>query len=302
MDNLNWCFDAAAGLLLVGFIVQGVKKGFSKIIIPFVLNLVFLVLAFFMSGVIAGTLYESTIEDSVQMSVEEAVDHFDLNGNFNRVYTELTLINELSEKEISSVLSSEKDMDKKFWKLIDRTSGVGDSINDSACFSGLNSIIRVSLQDCLAEKLPPCAGKFFEGIDESNEEETYAILSMIHSDRRAAAEYISRTYVHDVMFRFVKMLAFVISSSVLMILTGIIFSIALRNSDSDPSGAGDRIAGAAVEIVNGIMVITVLAVLVKIIVYSGIQIDGIMDDKTLSSSYAFRFLYSIDQYMPGTRM
>ena len=302
MGNLNWCFDAAAGVMLVLFLIYGIRKGASRTFVPFIVNMVFVVLAFFMSGVIAGTLYETMISDSVELSVEEVVDNFDLQGYFNKEYKELTLIDDVSEKEAAVVLSSETDMDKKFWKLIDKTSGVGNQVNESACFTGLNNIIRVSLQNELAKKLPPCAGHFFENFNEGNEEETYKLISMIYSDRKSAANYITENCVSDVMFRFVKIVSFVIASAVLMILTGIIFSIAFRNKDQDAMGAGDSLAGAVIELFNGLMIIAVAAVLVKIVIWSGVTIENIMDEKTLNNSYVFKYLYNLDKYMPGSRM
>ena len=302
MGNLNWCFDAAAGVMLVLFLIYGIRKGASRTFVPFIVNIVFVVLAFFMSGVIAGTLYETMISDSVELSVEEVVDNFDLQGYFNKEYKELTLIDDVSEKEAAVVLSSETDMDKKFWKLLDKTSGVGNQVNESACFTGLNNIIRVSLQNELAKKLPPCAGHFFENFNEGNEEETYKLISMIYSDRKSAANYITENCVSDVMFRFVKIVSFVIASAVLMILTGIIFSIAFRNKDQDAMGAGDSLAGAVIELFNGLMFIAVAAVLVKIVIWSGVTIENIMDEKTLNNSYVFKYLYNLDKYMPGTRM
>ncbi len=302
MGNLNWCFDAAAGVMLVLFLIYGIRKGASRTFVPFIVNIVFVVLAFFMSGVIAGTLYETMISDSVELSVEEVVDNFDLQGYFNKEYKELTLIDDVSEKEAAVVLSSETDMDKKFWKLIDKTSGVGNQVNEAACFTGLNNIIRVSLQDELAKKLPPCAGHFFENFNEGNEEETYKLISMIYSDRKSAANYITENCVSDVMFRFVKIVSFVIASAVLMILTGIIFSIAFRNKDQDAMGAGDSLAGALTELFNGLMIIAVAAVLVKVVIWSGVTIENIMDEKTLNNSYVFKYLYNLDKYMPGKRM
>ena len=302
MGNLNWCFDAAAGVMLVLFLIYGIRKGASRTFVPFIVNIVFVVLAFFMSGVIAGTLYETMISDSVELSVEEVVDNFDLQGYFNKEYKELTLIDDVSEKEAAVVLSSETDMDKKFWKLIDKTSGVGNQVNEAACFTGLNNIIRVSLQNELAKKLPPCAGHFFENFNEGNEEETYKLISMIYNDRKSAANYITENCVSDVMFRFVKIVSFVIASAVLMILTGIIFSIAFRNKDQDAMGAGDSLAGAVIELFNGLMIIAVAAVLVKIVIWSGVTIENIMDEKTLNNSYVFKYLYNLDKYMPGSRM
>lgn len=301
MENLNWVFDAAAGLLLIFCITQGIRKGFSKIIVPFILNLVFVLLSFFMSGLLAGTIYDSLAEDAVQTAVDESVEKFDLEGSFNRQYEELTLIGEVTDREMEGVLGSEKDMDKKFWKLIDKTSGVGDSVNEAACYTGLNRIITVSLQESISENLPPCTGKYFENLNEANEDETYKILNMMYTDRKEASKYIAENCVHDVMFEFVKLMCFVVLSALLMILTNIIFSIAYRDRGAGAEGAGDAFAGVLLEILNAAMVITIFAVLVKILVYSGMQIDNIMDDETINNSYVFKYLYNIDKFMPFSR-
>lgn len=301
MGNLNWVFDAVAGLLLVGFIIQGIRKGFSRIAVPFIVNLVFVAVAFFTSGLLAGAFYDSIVEDAVETAVEESVDKFDLRGAFVKEYYNITLIENASDREIENVLASEKDMDKKMWKLIDKNSGVGDSVTESDCFTALNNIIKIYLQDSISEKIPPCSGKFFEKLDESDKEETFKILNMIYSDRKSAADYIAATCIHDVIFSFAKMMSFVIISAVLLILTSIIFSVAYRDKGDSAEGGGDSAAGAAVEILNGIMIIAVIAVLVKIMVYTGLNIEGIMDDRTLNSSYVFRFLYNLDKFMPGTR-
>ncbi len=302
MSNLNWIFDALGGILLILMIIHGIRKGAGRTLVPFLINLVFVVLAFFMSGTIAATIYDAMIGDTVDMTVEDTVDKFDLLGNFNKEYKELTLIDEVSEKEVALVLGADKEMDKKFWKLIDRTSGVGDQVNESACFTGLNNIIRVSLQEELAKNLPPCTGKFFENFNEANEDETYILLNMIYTDRKEAAKYISENCVSDVMFRFVKLMSFLIASAILVILTNLIFSIAFRNNDIDSTGAGDSLLGALVQIFNGVIVLVLFAVLVKIVIWSGFQIENIMDEKTLNSSYVFKYLYNIDEFMPGARM
>ena len=45
MGNLNWCFDAAAGVMLVLFLIYGIRKGASRTFVPFIVNIVFVVLA-----------------------------------------------------------------------------------------------------------------------------------------------------------------------------------------------------------------------------------------------------------------
>ena len=66
-------------------------------------------------------------------------------------------------------------------------------------------------------------------------------------------------------------------------------------------GVADSILGTIPEIVNAVMVITIFAFLVKITVYSGVEINGIMDDNALNSSYIFRFMYNADKYMLNFR-
>lgn len=292
--EMNWCFDVIAGLIFIGFIFQGVKKGFSKLIVHSAVNWFFVAVSFFMSGMLAETLFESFFEDSVTMYVNEAVDGFDIEENFNRAYSELTFIEEVSSKEISRVFEKEDDMDKRFLKLIKATSGVGDRITEEECCDKLNSIIKVSLQESISEKLPSYSGKYFENTDR---EQTFRILNLIYSDRKQAAEYITDNYIKEKMFHFVQMLSFVVSAVVLMIISNIVFSIVFRDKDMKSDGVADSILGTIPEIVNAVMVITIFAFLVKITVYSGVEINGIMDDNALNSSYIFRFMYNADKYM-----
>ena len=285
--EMNWCFDVIAGLIFIGFIFQGVKKGFSKLIVHSAVNWFFVAVSFFMSGMLAETLFESFFEDSVTMYVNEAVDGFDIEENFNRAYSELTFIEEVSSKEISRVFEKEDDMDKRFLKLIKATSGVGDRITEEECCDKLNSIIKVSLQESISEKLPSYSGKYFENTDR---EQTFRILNLIYSDRKQAAEYITYNYIKEKMFHFVQMLSFVVSAVVLMIISNIVFSIVFRDKDMKSDGVADSILGTIPEIVNAVMVITIFAFLVKITVYSGVEINGIMDDNALNSAYIFRFM------------
>lgn len=292
--EMNWCFDVIAGLIFIGFIFQGVKKGFSKLIVHSAVNWFFVAVSFFMSGMLAETLFESFFEDSVTMYVNEAVDGFDIEENFNRAYSELTFIEEVSSKEISRVFEKEDDMDKRFLKLIKATSGVGDRITEEECCDKLNSIIKVSLQESISEKLPSYSGKYFENTDR---EQTFRILNLIYSDRKQAAEYITDNYIKEKMFHFVQMISFVVSAVVLMIISNIVFSIVFRDKDMKSDGVADSILGTIPEIVNAVMVITIFAFLVKITVYSGVEINGIMDDNALNSSYIFHFMYNADKYM-----
>ena len=189
-------------------------------------------------------------------------------------------------------------MDKRFLKLIKATSGVGDRITEEECCDKLNSIIKVSLQESISEKLPSYSGKYFENTDR---EQTFRILNLIYSDRKQAAEYITDNYIKEKMFHFVQMLSFVVSAVVLMIISNIVFSIVFRDKDMKSDGVADSILGTIPEIVNAVMVITIFAFLVKITVYSGVEINGIMDDNALNSSYIFRFMYNADKYMLNFR-
>ena len=140
--------------------------------------------------------------------------------------------------------------------------------------------------------------KYFENTDR---EQTFRILNLIYSDRKQAAEYITDNYIKEKMFHFVQMLSFVVSAVVLMIISNIVFSIVFRDKDMKSDGVADSILGTIPEIVNAVMVITIFAFLVKITVYSGVEINGIMDDNALNSSYIFRFMYNADKYMLNFR-
>lgn len=297
MNNLNWIFDALGGLIIIGFIVQGVRKGASKTILPVFFNIVFVALAFLMSGILTESIYESAIQVSVKASLDESLEIFNIRDALRDEYYKITLIDNLSEKDADSILKAEKDMDSKLWKVVDINSGVGDNINDSECFKALNNIIKVTLQESLAETLPLYKGNYFDRLDESNREETFKLINMINADRRHASDYIMDNYIDSVMFKFVQLLVFVSTAAPLMTITSIVVSVAFKDKDMTSNGKADSAAGVFVEIINGVLILIVFALLIKILVYSEIKIDGIMDNQTLNNSYVFKYLYNIDKFM-----
>lgn len=294
MNGVCWYYDAAALVLLVLFIIQGVKKGFSKTVIHFALNLVFVVLAFLMSGIMTDMVYDGYFRSTVSESVESSLENFDVNSELKKVYSELTLIGEVSDTKISAVLSSEKNMDEKFQKLIVSTSGIGSQIDESKIFEGLNSIVKFRLHEKLSEKIPSCAGKYFSSLDESNKEETYKILNLLASDKKEAADYIMENYIDSTLYGFVQIMMFLISAFVLMIFTAILLAVMFREKDMISNGRGDSAGGAVLSVINWGIAMLMLAFVIKVIIYSGVQIEGFLDDNTLNNTIAFRYLYNAD--------
>lgn len=294
MNGVCWYYDAAALVLLVLFIIHGVKKGFSKTVIHFSLNLVFVVLAFFMSGIMTDMVYDGYFRSTVSESVESTLENFDVNSELKKVYSELTLIGEVSDTKISAVLSSEKNMDEKFKKLIVSTSGIGSQIDESMIFEGLNGIVKFRLHEELSEKIPPCAGKYFSSLDGNNKEETYKILSLIASDKKEAADYIMENYIDSTLYGFVQIMMFLISAFVLMIFTAILLAVIFREKDMTSNGRGDSAGGTVLSVINWGIAMLMFAFVIKVIIYSGIQIEGFLDDKELNNTIAFRYLYNAD--------
>jgi hypothetical protein len=294
MEKVCWYYDAAAALFLIATIVFGAKRGFSKKIIQFAVNFVFVIIAALGAVFITDTLYEMYIMDSITMSVDETLEEFDVSQELKNVYAELTLMEEVSDTKLASVLKSEKDMDKKFHTLITTTSGAGDLLDRSACFEGLNSIIKKSFQEKLSERIPPCSGRYFDSLGNNNKNETFTLLNMMYTKDKKTAEYIEENYIHDEMLSFVRRITFIVSAMLLMIIASFIFTLAFKGKDMDSNGKGDSVLGAFLGIFNGAMFLLIIALFMKMLIYTGVQIDGAFDDDMINRSVVFKYLYNAD--------
>lgn len=294
MSNVCWYYDAAALVFLAAFIIQGVKKGISKSIIQFAFNAVGIILSFLLTGMMTDMIYDNYIKDSVLSSVESSVNGFDTVSEMKAAYKELTFMDSVSEQKIKAVLSLETDMDKKFHELINATSGVGDKVSEADCLEKIQKIITESFQNKLSEELPPCAGKYFESLNAADKNETFKVLSIMFTEGGDSAAYITDNYIDKQIYNFTKIIVFVVSALIFMIIINIVFSVVFRGKDMTSDGKGDSAAGAALSVVTWLAVMFILALFIKIIIYYGIEISGFMDDETLNNTIAFRFLYNAD--------
>jgi uncharacterized membrane protein (DUF485 family) len=294
MEKMFWYYDVAAALFIIAAIVLGAKRGFSKKIIQFIVNLVFVAVAAVGAVFLTDSLYESYVMDSIRYAVDETTESFDVSGELQKVYTELTLIEEVSDTKLAAVLRSEKDMDKKLHNLVTTTSGAGDLVDKAACTDGLMRIIKDSFQSALAEKIPPCSGRYFAHLNELNKEETFTLLNMLYNDDTQLPKYIEENYIHNEMVNFVKRILFIVSAMILMIIASFIFTIAFRGKDMNSNGKSDSVLGAFLGILNGAMFLLIIALFIKMLIYSGVQADGVFDENALENTYVFRYFYNAD--------
>lgn len=295
MNGICWYYDAAALVFLVLFIIHGAKKGLSKTIIGLALNIVVMLLAFFLSAMMTDMFYDNYIKDSTVYNVEETVSGFDTVTEMKKLYTELTLIENVPDQKIENVLSSVSDMDGSMKELIDATSGACENISTEDCYVKMKELITVELQDKLSKTMPSCAGKYFENFDESGKEETFKIINLIYKDSKEASAYIMSNYVENQIYVLSQIIVFIISSVIMMIITSIILSIAFREKDMTSNGRGDSVAGGITAVLSWGAVMLISALLIKVIIYYGIQISGFLDDESLNNTIAFRFFYNADR-------
>lgn len=290
--EMSYVYDIAIIAVFVLCVIIGSKKGIAKTIISFMVHVLCIIIAFAFSMLTAESMYMSYVQESVLMKVEEAVTNFNVSEEIKQYYSEKTVGLDISDSDVKNILSDTDNMDKKLEdSLDDNVSGY----NADESYDALYGIINNNLQEKVSKYMPPCAGKYFDGI-KASKKDVFTLINLLDTDKKAAAEYIEANCLRALMIKFVKIVSFVISSMVFMIIAKIIMSIINRNQVVKAAGSTDAMLGALLGAVIALVIMIMIAFLLKMIIYAGGQNDYLNED-VINDSLIFKYFYKIDGFM-----
>lgn len=286
-------FDVFLIAILLLFSVAGAKKGFLKPVIVFVVNMVCIVAAFIFSGITADTVYENYFQDTVVSKTEDALSEFDVADEVRKYYEELTIGFDMTEKQLDSVLSDKENMDKKIADIIKNETGA--TVSKEEISKGLYNIINEKLQEKLAVELPPCAGKYFESLENKKNTNIFEFINILDTDEKAAAEYIEKNFAGKIVTNFIRIVMIVLMSIILTVVVQLVLNaVIFKNEALKATGKADMAGGFVLGLVKGLVFCAIAAVMLKMFIYSGVS-GKIINEENIQSSAVFKYFYNIDE-------
>ncbi len=289
MEKIIW--DILIAAIVILFVIAGAKKGFAKPVIVFLVNAACIAGAFVFANMTAQSIYEMYIQDSVTANIEESLKEFDVYEEIQKYYSEVTIGFEMTDKQLETVLSDDESMDKKLINIIKNETG--SQLTSDQIYKGLYDIINNELQEKMAIELPPCAGRYFE---ELNDKDTvFELLNILSRDEREAAEYIEKNFAGKVMVNFIKIVSIVLVSIILTVIVQLIMNaILFKNEELKAFTKADMFAGGILGLVKGVVFCIVMAFAIKMFIYSGVS-GKVINDTNIQSSVIFKYFYNINE-------
>ena len=289
---MNYIYDITIAAVFVLCIIIGLKKGIAKTIVSFGVHVLCIIMAYAFSLLTAEGLYMSYIQQPVVLKVEEAVADFNISQEIKDYYSDKTVGLDISDSQIDSILSDSDNMDRK---LVDSFDGMVDDYNANEGYDALYGILDNQLQQKVSKYIPSCAGKYFDEI-KTSKKDVFTLIHKLDTDKKAAAEYIEENCIRALMIKFVKIVAFVVFSIVLMVLAKIILTIINKNQVVKAAGNTDAMLGALLGVAIALVIVIMIAFFVKMIIYAGGQND-FLNENVINDSLIFKHFYKIDGFL-----
>lgn len=273
---MYWIFDVIAILVPLVFIIGGLKKG----AVMMILSLAGLIAAFFLAGIIRDSASEPL---------------------YSR-YIKPKIIDEIREKSAEA-------SDAAWVKITDVLSDYGIELNERVNPEEAEKIIieRELLTDSLfSDKLNSIISEYFGGIssDYSAEASEYAgnylksgavtaeeSLGFIKKDSPLREDFIEREFIRPAAVKVAGDILWLISFMVLSVVFGVVAKLAGGVVSRIPViGFANRLAGAAVGFVQGVLLLIILCAALNI--YISLANDPSSVRAAIDNTHMFKLIYN----------
>lgn len=289
-----WFFDAAAiSVLLISIYLSG-KRGFSKTIFVIIGYILSITAASAFSGGAADIIYDKFAKQRCQTQIEAALADVSMTQKTKSFIENLGYGVTLDEEQIGEIFSSDGSVSEKLYEYVnsieDRTVDTAEGFNENIS-EGFADIAESVLSENMHSYVSNCAAKLIED-DADGFGEVLRLLQTGADDETAA--YIEENYTADAVRDIIKVICFII---ILFVLTSAVRFISVRigrSGEIHPLGyISEHALGGVLGIAEGIMIIFLAAVAVRIIVVLGNDEMMLFNSKAIDETFLFKRIYKL---------
>lgn len=289
-----WFFDVAAiSVLLISIYLSG-KRGFSKTIFVIIGYILSITAASAFSGGAADIIYDKFVKQRCQTQIEAALADVSMTQKTKSFIENLGYGVILDEEQIGEIFSSGGSVSEKLYEYVNsienRTVDTAEGFNENIS-EGFADIAESVLSENMHSYASNCAAKLIED-DADGFGEALRLLQTGADDEAAA--YIEENYTADAVRDIIKVICFII---ILFILTSAVRFISVRIGRSGkihPLGyIFEHALGGVLGIAEGIMIIFLAAVAVRIIVVLGNDEMMFFNSKAIDETFLFKHIYKL---------
>lgn len=292
-ENISYgslIFDGATILIILILLIVNVKRGFSKTFISVIGYIFAILLGSITADSVAEPTYDSVLSNQIVIDVQDVLEDNNVASSICARIKKDTYGIIIGEDKLESVISSSKSL----YNAIN-----GDDGSELISKEKIDILLGESIEDAISEPLkniiPSFAVDYMMNTLKSDSNMLYSTASILLQDSKTAAEHIEQNFIRPIVIYIIKMAIFFVVFLIIMILVKMV-SKSFENNDSLPSLAiaSDRLLGAILGIAEGMILVILASVVVKLFVYSSGGTSELLNDEVIQSTKLFKTIYNLD--------
>lgn len=282
-------FDGATILIILVFLIINVKRGFSKTFISVIGYILAILLGSIISDASAEPTYDSVLSNQIVANIEEVLDEHNVASSICDRIKKDTFGVVISQDKLSKVVASSGSL----------YNAINGKDNEFLSMDKINTLLGESVEDAISSPLknvlPSPAVDYMINSLKSNSDLLYTTVPILLQDNKSAAEYIEQIFIKPIVLYIIKMAIFFVVFLIVMIIVKII-SKTIENNDSLPTiaVASDKLLGAILGIAEGMILLILISVVVKLLVYASGGTSEIFSSEVIQSTKLFKTIYNLD--------
>ena len=290
-----WFYDVIVlAIVLVSAFFAG-RKGFARSLITLVGYAISAVIAFSVSAGISGSIYDGTIKDSNANKLEKSISKQDFISKTEDYLENLEYNINVNPENLEKIFTEGGDISDEIYRYVNNINGkkVAEEgkfgIEVQECYGSVfKDMISKQLSKFSAESV---SEKFKEG--QLSIDEVAPLL--MQENPKEAAKYIAEEFVSGAYMSMIRLIAFV----VLFVLIAGLFTAFVNAfmGKSDVYGIATRIGGVAVGVINGAILVFVVAAAVRLSAIMGSNEMLFFNNEAVDKTFVFRYFYDFTAKM-----
>lgn len=285
-----WIYDILATLVIIFFVVNCARKGFSKIIIIVIGCVVSITAAWFISSKTADFIYDRFVKENSIKTVEKTLEGYNPSNAVKDIIESHEFAGNVSTEKIEAILHTDNILDKLYDYANSEAGNVVGTADefDSKVINGFAD----SFAKTAGVNLPPYVVNEITKSITGNEKLFNSTIHMIVDNPDDLPEFIEENYIRQPAKRIIQAAVFLIVYFVIMIIIRIVINRTFQFGLLNGYDRLDHFMGGVLGLAEAVAAIIIMAVAVKIMINISESENSFISTKAVEQTKIFRHFYN----------
>lgn len=287
--NFWWLFDLAVVVIALFFIINCVRRGFSKIVVTALGCALSFAAALAVSQATSDVIYDKMFKKGNINAVEKAVEEYHPEDVIKMIIEKNELSGVLSNENIKQILESKSSMDLLYDYANSKASNILDSKENFE--KTIINEFAAAFSSQVGENLPPYVAHEILNHMQNNEELFLTTVEMLAKNSDEIPTFIEENYIRGPAKTIVRCAVFLIIFFVLMTIIIIVLNKTGKFGLLNGYDRLDKIVGGVMGCIEAVAAIMIIAFVVKIIINMSENNSSFVSIQTIERTKIFKWFY-----------